>query len=240
MRIIARLDIKNNFVIKGVNLEGLRKIGNPIDIALKYYSEGIDELIFIDAVASLYKRNNLYDIIDQAAKNIFVPLTIGGGIRGLKDIERALKSGADRVAINSYATEYPNFIKDAVKNFGSSTITSYIETKEVSENKWEVYKYSGREKTGINTVDWIKKVQDLGCGEILLTSVDYEGTQNGFDLKFLRRVFKLIKVPLVVSGGCGKINHIKELKKNFSDISAAVSSVLHYNKTSIKEIKNNI
>ena len=136
MRIIARIDIKNNYVIKGINLEGLRKIGNPIEIASKYYNEGIDEIIFIDAVASLYKRNNLYHIVDESVKNIFVPLTIGGGIRSLKDIEKALKSGADKVAINSYATERPFFLKEAVNNFGSSSIISYIETKEISEKKW--------------------------------------------------------------------------------------------------------
>ena len=171
MRIIARLDIKNNFVIKGVNLEGLRKIGNPLEIAQKYYNDGIDEIIFIDAVASLYRRNNLYKIIDNSVKNIFVPLTVGGGIRSLKDIEKALNSGADKVAINSFATENPKFIQEAVKNFGSSTIISYIETKQIKENSWEVYKYSGREKTGINLENWIKQVQDYGCGEIDLSQV---------------------------------------------------------------------
>tara|TARA_Y100000590_G_C15682912_1_gene1000489 strand:- start:1092 stop:1817 length:726 start_codon:yes stop_codon:yes gene_type:complete len=240
MRIIARIDIKNNFVIKGINLEGLRKIGNPIEIASKYYNEGIDEIIFIDAVASLYKRNNLYHIVDESVKNIFVPLTIGGGIRTLKDIEKALKSGADKVAINSYATEKPFFLKEAVNNFGSSSIISYIETKEISNKNWEVYKYSGREKTGINVEEWIKKVQDFGCGEILLTPIDYEGTQKGFDLDILNRIYDIINIPLIISGGCGNISHITELKNKFSDVSVALASSLHYKKIEIKEIKKKI
>ena len=237
MRIIARLDIKNNFVIKGINLEGLRKVGDPIETALNYYKNGIDEIIFIDSVASLYQRNNLYHIIEDAVKDIFVPLTIGGGIRSLKDIEMALKSGADKVAINSYATENPNFIKEAVNNFGSSCIISYIEAKEVQNNKWEVYKYCGREKTNLDLINWINKVQDLGCGEILITSIDYEGMQNGFDLKLIEHIHKKTNVPLITSGGCGNIKHIEEIKNNFSDTSVALASVLHYKKMEIPNIK---
>jgi len=240
MRIIARIDIKNNYVIKGINLEGLRKVGDPIEIATKYYTEGIDEIIFIDAVASLYKRNNLYHIVDESVKNIFVPLTIGGGIRSLKDIEKALKSGADKVAINSYATERPLFLKEAVNNFGSSSIISHIETKEISSKKWEVYKYSGREKTGIDVEDWIKKVQDYGCGEILLTPIDYEGTQKGFDLDILNKIYNNVYIPLIISGGCGSIKHIIGLNKKFSDISVALASSLHYKKIDIKDIRKKI
>ena len=148
MRIIARLDVKNNFVIKGINFEGLRKIGNPLKLAKKYYEEKIDEIMFIDAVASLYNRNNLFDIINESTKEIFCPITLGGGIRSLKDIEKALKSGADKVAINSHAIENPQFIKLAVENFGSSTILVNIEAKKI-ENDWEIYKYYGRERTDI-------------------------------------------------------------------------------------------
>ena len=143
MRIISRIDIKNEFVIKGINLEGLRKVGEPLEMATNYYNEGIDEIIMIDAVASLYGRNNLFNIIEKSVENIFVPITLGGGIRSLKDIDKALKSGADKVAINSYATENPNFIKEAVNNFGSSTITVYIEAKNVGKKRWEAFKNSG-------------------------------------------------------------------------------------------------
>ncbi len=237
MRIIARLDIKNDFVIKGVNLEGLRKVGDPVQTAINYYQNGIDELIFIDSVASLYKRNNLYHIIEKSVKDIFVPLTIGGGIRSCKDIEMALRSGADKVAINSYATEKPNFIKEAVSNFGSSSIISYVEAKNIGEKKWEAYKYCGRERTGLDLIYWIKKVQDLGCGEILLTSIDYEGMQKGFDIELVNSFCNIVKVPLIISGGCGKISDIEIIKSKFINVSVALASVLHYKKIKIQKIK---
>jgi cyclase len=194
MRLIPRLDIKNDYVIKGINLEGLRKVGKPLDLLEKYYKEGADEICLIDSVASLYGRNNLFSIIENATKNIFIPLTVGGGIRSLQDIELALNSGADKVAINSYATENPNFICEASKNLGSSTIISYIEAKKKNHSKWEAYKYFGREKTGLDIIDWIKKVQDLGCGEILLTSVDHEGLEKGLDYNLLDNIVKILNV----------------------------------------------
>tara|TARA_B100000902_G_C27147277_1_gene831790 strand:- start:60 stop:794 length:735 start_codon:yes stop_codon:yes gene_type:complete len=238
MRIISRIDIKNNFVIKGINLEGLRKVGDPLEIATKYYQDGIDEIMMIDAVASLYGRNNLFDIIKKTTENIFVPITLGGGIRNLKDIDKALRSGADKIAINTYATEDPNFLKEAVNNFGSSTITVYIEAKNVGEKKWEAYKNSGREKTGLDVIDWIKKVQDYGCGELLVTSVDYEGLQKGFDLGLLEEIYKHINVPLIINGGCGNIGDVVKVKKNYENISFSIASAFHYKKVLIKDLKN--
>jgi cyclase len=236
MRLIPRLDIKNNFVIKGINLEGLRKVGEPLDLLEKYYKEGADEICLIDSVASLYGRNNLFSIIENATKNIFIPLTVGGGIRDRKDIELALNSGADKVAINSYATENPNFISEASKNFGSSTIVSYIEAKK-NDSSWEVYKYFGREKTGLDIIYWIKKVQDLGCGEILLTSIDYEGLEKGMDYNLLDKIVKILNVPLIFSGGFSGIQDIKKIKKNYKNVSLSMSSVLHYNKIKLKDLR---
>lgn len=238
MRIISRIDIKNNFVIKGINLEGLRKIGDPLEIATKYYQEGIDEIIFIDSVASLYGRNNLFNIIEKATKNIFVPITLGGGIRNLNNIEQALNSGADKVAINTFATENPNFIKEAVNNFGSSTITIYIESKHIGEKKWEVYKNCGREKTGLDVLSWIKKVQDFGCGELLVTSIDFEGMQRGFDIELLDSIYDYIDVPLIFNGGCGNIKDIIKVKKNYKNISFCIASAFHYKKILIENLKN--
>tara|TARA_B100001057_G_C22861871_1_gene954858 strand:+ start:2452 stop:3186 length:735 start_codon:yes stop_codon:yes gene_type:complete len=238
MRIISRIDIKNEFVIKGINLEGLRKIGDPLEMATRYYNEGIDEIIMIDAVASLYGRNNLFNIVERSVENIFVPITLGGGIRSLKDIDRALKSGADKVAINSYATENPNFIKEAVKNFGSSTITIYIEAKNIGHKKWEAFKNSGRDKTGLEILDWIKKVQDYNCGELLITSVDFEGLQKGFDIDLLEKIYPYISVPLIFNGGCGKIKDIIDVKKKYENISFSVASAFHYKKVSIRDLKN--
>ena len=203
MRTIARIDIKNNYVIKGINLEGLRKIGNPVDIAKNYYAGGIDELLIIDSVASLYGRNNLFDLIKNITKDIFVPITLGGGIRSLKDIENALKSGADKVAINSMALENPNFLSQAVSNFGESTILVNIEAKKISKNKWEPYKFCGREKTNLDINNWISEIQKKGCGEILLTSIDKEGTETGFDIELLENVREKLKKPLIFYGWVG-------------------------------------
>ena len=237
MRTIARIDIKNNHVIKGINLEGLRKIGDPINIVKQYYTDGIDEFLIIDSVASLYGRNNLFNLIKNITKDIFVPITLGGGIRSLKDIENALNSGADKVAINSMALENSDFLSEAVLNFGESTILLNVEAKNISKYKWEPYKFCGREKTDIDVNEWIIEAQNKGCGEILLTSIDKEGTETGFDIDLLESVKKIVKKPLIVSGGCGNLDHIRKLKENFDDISIAVASVLHYKTLSISEMK---
>ena len=237
MRTIARIDIKNDKVIKGINLEGLRKIGDPINIVREYYKNGIDELLIIDSVASLYGRNNLFDLIKNITKDIFVPITLGGGIRSLKDIENALNSGADKVAINSMALENPKFLIEAISNFGESTILVNIEAKKIKENQWEPYKFCGREKTNLELNNWIKEIQDKGCGEILLTSIDKEGTETGFDIELIQSIEGIVKKPLIISGGCGNLEHIEELKKKFKKVSIALASVLHYKILEIFEIK---
>jgi cyclase len=237
MRIISRLDIKNEFVIKGINLEGLRKIGDPIKLANQYYLDGIDEIILIDSVASLYGRNNLFDVVKRTTENIFIPITLGGGIRNFKDIDIALNSGADKIAINSAGIDNPLFIKEAIKNFGASTITIYIEAKKRG-NVWEAYKHYGREKTGINVITWLEEVQNFGCGEILLTSVDQEGTRKGFDLELLNEIKHKIKVPLIFSGGFGKLQHLEDALKLTKNISFAIASAFHYKNIEIKKIIN--
>ena len=236
MRIIARLDDKNNFVIKGINFEGLRKIGDPLKLAKKYYEEKIDEIMFIDAVASLYDRNNLFNIIDQSTKEIFCPITLGGGIRSLEDIDKALKSGADKVAINSHAIENPQFIKQAVENFGSSTILVNIEAKKIN-NDWEIYKFYGREKTGIKLLEWLHTVQEMDCGEIILTSIDKEGLQTGMDFELLDYINDKINRPLIFSGGFNNLDELKKIKKH-PFISISIASVLHYQTLRVQDIKN--
>ena len=190
MRIIPRIEIKNNFVIKGINLEGLRKIGDPNILGKKYYLDGADELLFMDVVASLYGRNNIFEIIKKITKDIFIPITVGGGIRNIEDIQKALNSGADKVFINSAAVKNPNFIKEAVSVFGSSTIVVSIETRKNKKNFWEIFIHNGREETGIELKNWLKKIQQLKCGEILITSIDNEGTRKGFDLDLLNLLKK--------------------------------------------------
>lgn len=235
-RIIARIDVKNEFVIKGIHLEGLRKIGNPNLLAKKYYLEGIDEIIFMDAVASLYGRNNLFNLIENACKDIFIPITIGGGIRSVSDIEHALKSGADKIAINTQAIIYPDFIREASRIYGSQCIVASIEAKKKG-SKWEAYIDNGREETGVDVIEWAKQIEQLGAGELLVTSIDQEGTKKGFDTELMKIISESISIPVIASGGAGNLNHISETFQNTDISGIAIASIIHYDILSIEEIK---
>lgn len=237
MRIIGRLDIKNDYVIKGINFEGLRKIGKPVEIALKYYEEGVDELLLMDSVATLYSRQNLFDIIKKITERIFIPVCVGGGIRSLKDIEMALNSGADKVAINSSIVKDISLLELAKKNFGASNIVVSMEVKRTKDN-WEIYVSNGRDKTGIKLLEWINRVQEIGCGEILITSIDSDGTKKGLNMELISFLKKTkITVPLIFSGGIGRLNHITELLQIFPDEALAIGSAFHYELIKISEIK---
>lgn len=238
-RLIARLDVKNEFVIKGIHLEGLRKIGDPIELAKKYYLEGIDEIVFMDAVASLYDRNNLFHIIEEACKQVFIPITIGGGIRSLKDIDKALKSGADKIALNTQAIKTPEIIKEASRIYGSQCIIGSIEAKK-KNNSWEAYIDNGRESTGVDAIKWAKKLEDLGIGEVLITSVDMEGTKKGFDIELVQEISNAVSVPVVVSGGAGKTEHIEKVIEACDPGGVAIASLIHYNLSGISEIKTQL
>jgi cyclase len=237
-RIIARLDIKNDYVIKGIHLEGLRKIGNPNELAKKYYNEGVDEIIFMDAVAAYYDRNSLTEIINRACEDVFVPITVGGGIRKIEDIQIALNAGADKIAINTKAVKNPTFIKEASQVFGSQCIVSSIDAKKVNDKKWEVYYDNGRENTGKDVVDWAKEVEDLGAGEIMLTSIDQEGTKKGFDIELIKAVSKVTTIPVISSGGGGKKEDLANAIVNSEIDAIAIASILHYNIESINDLKN--
>lgn len=226
-RIISRLDVKNNSLVKGINLEGLRNLGNPSYFASIYYNEGIDEIYYQDVVASLYERSSIDKIIEATAKDIFVAICVGGGLRNNYDIDRALRKGADKICLNSGAVRDPYIIKKAAAVYGSSTISVNIETAKVRGN-YEVLIDCGRERTGIKLEEWLKKIQDLGAGEIILTSIAYEGRQNGFDLDLYKDIKKYINVPLIAHGGAGTINHIVELFKNCDVDGVALASLLHY------------
>ena len=238
-RIIARLDVKNEYVIKGIHLEGLRKIGNPIELAKKYYLEGVDEIVFMDAVASLFERNNLFHIIEAACKEVFIPITIGGGIRSISDIEKALKSGADKIALNTQAIKTPEIIKEASHIYGSQCIIGSIEAKRKGSS-WEAYIDNGRESTGIDAVDWAKKLVELGAGEILITSVDQEGTKKGFDKDLVNEITKVVSVPVIASGGAGSVADIKDLIDYCDPGGIAIASLLHYNLTPIPTLKEKL
>jgi cyclase len=236
IRLIARLDIKSSNLIKGVQLEGLRVVGNPHEYANKYFNEGIDEIIYMDTVASLYGRNSLRDIILETSKNIFVPITVGGGIRTLEDAYQILRSGADKISINTAAINNPKILKDLVNRFGSSTIVLSIEAKK-TQYGWEAYTNNGREKTGINVVDWAIEGEKLGVGEILLTSVDQEGTCRGFDYDLIKSITDKINIPVIASGGMGSLDHFEKVI-NYSKCDAiSIANMLHYNKITIKNIR---
>jgi cyclase len=236
LRLIARLDIKNEYVIKGIHLEGLRKIGNPLEMAKKYYAEGIDEIIFMDAVASLYGRNNLFSIIENAVKEVFIPITIGGGIRSLEDIDHALKSGADKIAINTAAIKSPELIKEASRVYGSQCIIGSIEAKR-KENMYEAYIETGREETGIDAFEWAKQLVDLGAGEIFVTSIDREGTKKGFDIDLIKGVLDVVNIPVIACGGAGMLKHFTQATDLPVD-ALATASFLHYNHGKVSDIKD--
>ncbi len=237
MRVIARLDIKGPNLIKGLQLEGLRVIGDPNKHAIKYYNQGADELLFIDCVASLYGRNNLIDIINHASKDIFIPVTVGGGIRKIEDAEKLFLNGADKIAINSAAVRQPSLINDLVKNFGSQAVVVSIQAKKIDEDKWNAYLDNGRENSGKEIIEWLNEATSRGAGEILVTSVDNDGTKKGFDLKLYDKINKNCNLPLIISGGMGKPEDLLNLN-NFSDCNAvAAGTILHYDLAKISEIK---
>ncbi len=238
IRLIGRLDIKNSNLIKSINLEGLRIVGNPNEFAKKYYDQGIDELILMDVVATLYGRNYLSEILKKITQEIFIPITIGGGVRTIEDAKNLLLCGADKIAINSAAVQNPKFIKNLVNEIGSQSVVISIEAKE-RENWWEVYTSNGREPTGINVLDWINQTIEFGAGEILLTSIDKEGTRSGFDTKLIKKASEICSIPLIISGGFGVKEHLDSVLKSQVD-AVAVADSIHYNRHSIAEIKDYI
>jgi len=237
IRIIPRLDIKGPNVVKPVQTEALRVIGNPKELANRYYQEGADELIYLDIVASLYQRNLDLDLLKSVAENIFIPITVGGGIRSIHDINNVLRSGADKIAINTYAVKHPDFIGHAVREFGSQCIVLYVEAKRQIDGSYEVYTDGGREKTGVEVINWVKKAIDLGIGEILLTSIDRDGTRNGFDLKLLKEISSFSPIPVIAHGGAGSPDSLKEAILDAKIDALGISTIFHYNEYSIPEIK---
>jgi imidazole glycerol-phosphate synthase subunit HisF len=237
VRLIARLDIKAPNLIKGVHLEGLRKIGDPQKHAQAYYADGADEIIYMDIVASLYNRNSLSDIVRRTAEQVFIPITVGGGLRSLEDVERALRSGADKVAINTAAVGRPELIGEVATRFGSQCMVLSIEAKRAGNGVWEAYTDNGREHTGLGVVEWARRAVDLGAGEILLTSVDQEGTRKGFDVALTRAVSKAVQVPVIASGGMGSLDHLIEVVRDGCADAIAMADILHYKRLSLAEIR---
>jgi len=220
-----------------VHLEGLRVIGDPNEYAVKYYQLGADELIYMDVVASLYGRNSLKDIIKKTVQNVFIPLTVGGGIRSVSDVQEILRSGADKIAINTAAVARPELINEVARRFGSQCMVLSVEAKERDSGCWEVYTDNGREPTGINVLDWTQQAVALGAGEILLTSIDREGTRKGFDIDLTKSVSEAVPVPVIASGGMGSIADMVEVINTGKADAVAMADMLHYNRSSLTDIK---
>ena len=238
LRLIPRLNIKGPNLIKGIHLEGLRVVGDPQEYAVRYAEAGADELLYVDIVASLYGRNNLSDIIRRAADRVFVPITVAGGIRSIDDARHILRSGADKVAINTAAVLRPELIREVSRRFGSQAMVLSIEAKEQAPGKWEAYTDNGRERTGLDVVEWAVRGVELGAGEVLVTSVDREGTRKGFDIDLIRQISEAVSVPVIASGGMGKVEHMVDAAKLGKADAIAMADVLHYNRLTIDDIRS--
>lgn len=228
VRIIPRLDIKGPNLVKGVHFEGLRVLGRPEWFAARYYEEGADELIYLDIVASLYGRNNLVEIVSRAAEQIYIPLTVGGGIRSVEDMQQLLRAGADKVAINTGAVQRPELIREGARAFGSQCIVLSVEAKAREPGRYECLIENARQRTGLDVIDWVQRAVELGAGEILLTSVDREGTGRGYDLELTRKVASLVPVPVIASGGAGNIAHVREGILEGRADAVCAASIFHY------------
>jgi cyclase len=237
IRLIARLDVKGPNLIKGIHLEGLRVIGAPNEHAVRYYRQGADELIYMDCVASLYGRNHLGEIIKSAAKDIFIPMTVGGGIRSVEDATQILREGADKVAVNTAAVRNPELITEISRRFGSQCMVLSIEAKQIGSDRWEVYTDNGRERTGIDVIAWVKRGVALGAGEVLLTSVDREGTRKGFDTALVKAVTAEVSVPVIASGGMGRPEDLLEVVNVGGADAVAMADILHYKRAGIGDIR---
>jgi len=237
VRIIPRLDIKGPNVVKPVHTEALRVVGNPKELIQRYYREGADEIIYMDIVASLYQRNLDFDLLKSVTDGIFIPFTVGGGIRSIHDINSALRSGADKVAINTFAIHHPEFITEAAKEFGSQCVVLSIEAKKQPNGTWEAYTDGGREPSGVDAVAWAKKGMELGAGEIMITSIDRDGTRRGYDLELIKRITDFAIVPVIVYGGAGSPEQVKNVILEGKADAAAAASVFHYKDFSIGDLK---
>lgn len=238
IRLIPRLDIKGPNLIKGIHLEGLRVIGDPQEHARRYYEAGADELLYVDVVASLYGRNSLHDIVKRAAHDVFVPLTVTGGIRSVDDVRNILRSGADKIGINTAATKRPELIREVAHKFGSQCMVLSIEAKKIAPGRWEAYTDNGRERTRLDVVEWACRGVELGAGEILLTSVDREGTREGFDIELLAAVSGAVPVPVIASGGMGRPDDVVRAVREGAADAVAMADVLHYQRHTLGEVRD--
>jgi len=243
-RIIPCLDVDNGRVVKGVKFVNIRDAGNPVEIARRYDQEGADEITFLDITATHDNRDTIVQVVEQVASEVFIPLTVGGGIRALEDIRRMLNAGADKVGINSAAVFNPEFVNQAAEKFGSQCIVVAIDAKKVSqegeENRWEIFTHGGRKSTGINAVEWAVKMKDFGAGEILLTSMDRDGTKSGFDLALTRAISEAVSIPVIASGGVGNLDHLADGIIEGKADAVLAASIFHFAEYTIEQAKRHM
>ncbi len=238
-RIIPCLDIKDGTTVKGINFEGLRNAGNPIELAKRYEEKGADELVFLDITATIEKRKTFAELVKEIAQELRIPFTVGGGISTIEDVRNLLEAGADKISINSSAVKNPESISDLAKEFGSQCIVVAIDTKFIDNNDW-VHIKGGREMTNLKTLAWAKKVEELGAGEILLTSMDGDGTKNGFDLRITKLISENVNIPVIASGGAGKIEDFEEVFNQTKATGALAASIFHFGEVKIQDLKNDL
>jgi cyclase len=238
VRLIARLDVKGPNLIKGIHLEGLRVIGDPGEHARRYYEQGADELIYVDAVASLYGRNKLTDLVRRTALDVFVPMTVAGGIRSVDDVDELLRAGADKVAINTAAIARPDLISEVARRFGSQCMVLSIEARQIGPRRWEALTECGRERSGQDAVDWARRGVDLGAGEVLVTSIDREGTRRGFDVELVRAIADAVPVPVIASGGFGAPADLVDVVTVGGADGVAIADALHYRRHELPSIRD--
>lgn len=235
-RIIPCLDVKNGKVVKGINFQGLREVGDPPTMAVEYERQGADEITFLDITASLETRQTMLDIVTRTAENLFVPLTVGGGIRSLADMRDALNAGADKVSVNSAAVKDQSIIGECAESFGRQCVVVAVDAKRVDDH-WEVFTHGGTRGTGIDAVEWAARAQDLGAGEILLTSMDTDGVKNGYDIPLTAAVTDEVSIPVIASGGCGSMEHIYDVFTQTGASAALAASIFHYGECTVAEVK---
>ncbi|MCX8532543.1 imidazole glycerol phosphate synthase subunit HisF [Chryseobacterium luquanense] len=238
-RIIPCLDIKDGTTVKGINFEGLRNAGNPIELAKKYENEGADELVFLDITATIEERKTFVELVKNIAKELSIPFTVGGGVSSVEDVRKLLEAGADKISVNSSAVKNPELISDLAKEFGSQCIVVAIDTKLVDDSDW-VFVKGGKEMTDLKTLDWAKKAEELGAGEILLTSMDGDGTKNGFDLRITRLISENVNIPVIASGGAGKTEDFENIFNQTKATGALAASIFHFGEVKIQDLKNDL
>lgn len=238
-RIIPCLDVRDGRVVKGVNFVGIKDVGDPVECAAMYDKQGADEIVFLDITASHEGRGTIVDVVRRTAKKVFVPLTVGGGIRTAEDFKEILRAGADKVSVNSAAVKNSSLIREAADKFGSQCVVVAIDAKRI-DGSFHVVVHGGRIDTGLDAVEWAKKAQELGAGEILLTSMDTDGTKNGFDLELLNAVCNVVTVPVIASGGCGKLEHFSEVFEKTGADAALAASLFHYRELTVEQVKQHL